>query len=196
MTNFWNSTIGPVDGKIENAFVADFSAIIPNNTKAVASIKKFDLIDSKYGKFYQIIWEIVSEDFNGAEVKQKIKAFEADEKKKFRALNMLKLIFNLCNVPITDKDYPQMPKLLQFLGKRCGLKVREVFLDNGRRANWISEVHPQEDFKCEVGKAIEKDSNQDKFAGLTDSLQSLYDTEAKQMVGKELNPPFNDDLYF
>jgi hypothetical protein len=150
---FWKSEIGEVTGKPEDAFTKSFKTI-PDETMALAKIESFSLQDHKENgyKYYAINWVLTDGEFKNRKVSQKIKAFDTDAKQKHRALNMLKLIYQLFNIRPSHADAPIDKDLNVFIGKVAGIKIRETEPnDKGNQYNWVSEVHKADGFKCETG---------------------------------------------
>ncbi len=159
--SFWESELGDVTGKTEDAFAKQFTQI-PDGTKAIAKIKSFTnqvYKDSGF-KYLNIEWELQDGDFRGQKVQQKLKVYGGDQsdkdpaKTRHRALNMLKLLYQLFNIkpkhtPPTDQD------LASFSGKIAGIKIRETEMnEKGKQYNWVAEVHPSQGFKSETGVGL------------------------------------------
>src|SRR5579872_6485140 len=153
--SFWESELGDVTGKAEDAFARQFKKI-PDGTKALAKIESFcnDSYKDTGTKFLTIDWLLQDGEFKGQKVQQKIKVYDNDPKVRQRALNMLKLLYQLFNVkpkatPPTDED------LGAFVGRIGGIKIRETEPnDNGRSYNWVPEVYASAGFKCETGVGL------------------------------------------
>lgn len=164
MNNFWTSGSGlQPTGETHKAFVPEFSTI-PNNTTAVAQIKAFEVVNKQINgiqqKFLQITWKIANGDFKGREVNQKIKPFEGSPEQIDRALNMLKLVMDLCEIKPTHAGEPTNQDLMKMHGKVCGIKIREWSMpkEDGsgmREGNFVAEVWPAKDFKVETGIKME-----------------------------------------
>lgn len=159
--SFWKSGSGKlITGALEDARVPEFS-IIPNNTTAFAQIKSFDLIratdyQGNPEQFYQITWKIAKDKFKGREVVQKIKAFADTPEKIDRALNMLKLIMNVCGFKLSHDNAPTEQDLSQMQGKVLGIKIKEWSAPKKDgsgfiEGNFVSEVYPASDFVAETG---------------------------------------------
>jgi len=160
--SFWNSELGEVTGNSEDAFAKSFMQI-PDGTKALAKISTFTnqiYKDSNF-KYLAIEWELQDGDFKGQKVVQKIKVYGGDhfdkdpEKTRYRALNMLKLLYQLFNIKPKHSDAPTDPDLAFFVGKIAGIKIRETAMnEKGKQYNWVSEVHPSQGFKSETGAGL------------------------------------------
>jgi hypothetical protein len=160
--SFWESELGEVTGKSEDAFAKQFTQI-PDGTKALAKIESFTNQKHKDTGFQylNIEWVLQDGDFRGQKVQQKLKVYGGDQydkdpmKTRHRALNMLKLLYQLFNVKPKHTNPPTDQDLASFSGKIAGLKIRETEPnDNGRQYNWVAEVHPSKDFKSETGAGL------------------------------------------
>jgi len=160
--SFWNSGGGNVTGNPQDAFVSDFT-IIPNNTTAPASIKSISLIEKENrfnnstDKYYEFTYKLLSGDFKGREVAQKIKCFQGEQSSIQRALNMLKLIMDLCDYKPSHGGEPTAQELMSMQGKVLGIKIREwqmqkVDGSGTMEGNFVAEVHKIDDkFITETG---------------------------------------------
>jgi len=164
---FWTSPNGEeITGDPKKAFIQDFS-IIPDGTTALAEIKSFVLIqkESEYlghQKYYEIIWKITSNDFKNREVTQKIKAFAEKPEQVNRALNMMKLVMDLCKFKPAHSEAPINEDLKPMFRKVLGIKIREWSMPKNDGTgmmfgNTVSEVHDPKssEFSCEIGVKIE-----------------------------------------
>lgn len=157
--SFWESELGTVTGKAEDAFAKIFKQI-PDGTMALARIDNF--VNSEYNgnKHLTINWILTDGDFKGSKVEQKLKVFgdpmaKDSAKARHRALNMLKLIYQLYNTKPKHAGDPTDDDLSVFIGKTAGIKIRETEPnDQGRQYNWVSEIHDAKGFKCETGVSL------------------------------------------
>ena len=158
--SFWLSGTGEVPtGLPEDAFVGNFT-IIPEGSVASAMIKSFTLIEkeNKYtgstDRFYQIIFRLLDGDFASREVIQKIKCFDGKPEQIQRALNMLKLVMQLCDFKPTHSDAPKDIELIPMVNKVVSIKIGEwsmpkadgsgVIEGNFVRECWASGAIPTE----------------------------------------------------
>ncbi len=160
MNDFWNSELGQITGDAKEAFTPDFG-VIPDNTKAIAMISKFCNIDAYDKKYLLVEWQIMDGDFKGRKVNQKLWVYEEDTKKRHRALNMFRLLYNMFQVRATE-GAPTDIDLLPFANKQAGILIREWEAEKRdgsgemMQGNWVSEVHPSTGFKSETGKSAPK----------------------------------------
>lgn len=155
--NFWQSELGEVSGKSEDAFTKSFS-IIPDGTLALARIDKFVNVENNGLKFLNIEWHLVEGEYKGAKVNQKLKVLDADHRDKdpaktrHRALNMFKLLYQLFKMQPKHADAPTDADLSLFDGKKAGIKIQETNPnEEGKVYNYVSEVHSEIGFKSETG---------------------------------------------
>lgn len=160
--SFWESDLGEVTGKTEDAFAKQFTQI-PDGTKALAKVESFtNQAHKETGfKYLNIEWVLTDGDFKGQKVTQKIKVYGGDQydkdpaKTRHRALNMLKLLYQLFNLKPKHTNPPTDQDLASFSGKTAGIRIRETEPnDNGRQYNWVAEVHPSQGFKSETGTGL------------------------------------------
>ena len=128
---FWTSGTGITpSGKPEDAFVGDFT-VIPEGTCAEAVIKSFTLVEKENkhtghtDKFYQVIYKLLSGDYKNREVTQKIKCFDGKPEQIDRALNMLKLIMQLCDFKPSHNEAPKDIELIPMLNSILSIKIGE-----------------------------------------------------------------------
>lgn len=160
--SFWNSEMGEVTGKAEDAFAKSFVQI-PDGTKALAKIESFtnqEYKDSGF-KYLNIEWVLTDGDFKGQKVSQKLKVFGGDQydkdpaKTRHRALNMLKLLYQLFNIKPQHTNPPTDQDLASFGNKIAGILIRETAPnDKGKQYNWVAEVHKTQGFKSETGAGL------------------------------------------
>jgi hypothetical protein len=149
--SFWKSEIGEITGNENEAFSKSFKTI-PDSTKASAKIASLTNQEYQGRKYLQVDWELMDGDFRGRKVSQKLKVFDEDAKAKHRALNMLKLMYDLFSLKPKNNEPPTDADLLVFCGKKAGIKIQETDPnEEGKQYNWVSEVHKQEGFIAETG---------------------------------------------
>lgn len=160
--SFWTSPTGAkITGDADKAFVQPFQ-VIPEGTKAVASIKAFEVVHKEAtqynaeSKFIQITWKLLSGDFKGREVQQKIKVFEGKPEQIERNLNMLMLIMKLCGYKPQHNNEPTTHELSEMCGQVLGIVIGEWSMEKNDgsgilEGNHIREVHASEGFQSETG---------------------------------------------
>lgn len=149
--SFWTSSVGELTGKMEEAFAKNFVQI-PDSTLALAKIGSFINEQFNGTKYLKISWILIDGEFTGQHVFQKIHAFEQDEKKRFRALNMLMLVFKMFGISPQSANPPSDQELMAFREKIAGIKIQETKPnDEGKQYNYVSEVHPAAGFQSLTG---------------------------------------------
>lgn len=161
MSEFWKSDLGEVSGSPEDAFAKSFKQI-PDGTMALARIETFKkALDQQKNPHFNIEWVLTDGDFKGQKVNQKLKVWGDPRDKdpartKHRALNMLKLIYQLYKVQPKNGAEPTDQDLAAFVGKEAGIKIRETEPnDEGKQYNWVAEIHDAKGFVCETGIKLE-----------------------------------------
>jgi len=151
MVSFWTSGTGEMPtGLPKDAFVSDFS-IIPEGTSASAMIKSFTIVEkeNKYSgttdKFYNVVYRLLDGNFKSREVTQKIKCFDGKPEQIQRALNMLKLVMQLCDFKPSHNNAPGDIELITMVNKVVSIKIGEWSMpkaDGGIiEGNFVREVH-------------------------------------------------------
>jgi hypothetical protein len=198
MSGFWESELGEVTGKSEDAFAKTFTQI-PDGTMALAKIVTFVNAEYNGRKYLSIDWILTDGDFKGQKVNQKLKVWgdpmaKDPLKARHRALNMLKLIYQLYSVKPKHSGDPTDQDLAVFLGKPAGIKIRETEPNHeGRQYNWVAEIHDAKGFKCETGIKLEVTHTnvQHKQEGLFDSALSRNSvTTDPGLAGLDDDVPF------
>lgn len=160
--SFWESELGEITGNSSDAFVKSFKQI-PDGTMALAKIESFTNQEYKDSGFKYLVveWLLTDGDFKGAKVQQKLKVFGGDNydkdpaRTKHRALNMLKLLYQLFRIKPSHSGAPTDQDLSIFVGKIAGIKIRETEPNSdGKQYNWVSEVHDSKGFKSETGVSV------------------------------------------
>ena len=147
--SFWQSNMGSITGNPEDAFTRGFTNI-PDGTKLKAKIQSFEIVDGQYNRYLEVTWKVIGTKFDGQLVRQKIKCWDDDENKRFKALNMFMWLHSLFNLQAADRE-PHRGDLMRFLNKIAGLKVQLTKpTEEGKRYNWVSEVHKAEGFEEHV----------------------------------------------
>lgn len=159
MSGFWESELGEVTGSPADAFAKSFTHI-PDGTMALARIESFANAEYQGNRYISIDWMLIDGDFKGAKVNQKLKVYgdardKDPAKTRHRALNMLKLVYQLYNHKPTHAGEPTDKDLSVFVGKTAGIRIRETEPnDAGKQYNWVAEIHDSKGFKCETGTSI------------------------------------------
>jgi hypothetical protein len=157
--SFWESELGEVTGNAADAFAKSFTQI-PDGTMALAKIETFINAEYNGNKYLSIDWMLTDGDFRGQKVNQKLKVYgdpmaKDPTKARHRALNMLKLIYQLYSIKPKHANDPTDSDLAVFVGKAAGIRIRETEPnDQGRQYNWVAEIHDVKGFKSETGISV------------------------------------------
>ena len=196
MSDFWNSPLGEVTGSAADAFAKTFTQI-PDGTMSLARIDSFLTAEYQGNRYLSIDWVLTDGDFKGQKVNQKLKVYgdpkaTDSDKVKHRALNMLKLIYQLYNTKPKHAGDPTDQDLAWTVGKTAGIRIRETEPnDNGRQYNWVAEIHDAKGFKSETGVSlVVTHTNVQKHS--QGSLESALQRNSNLAVGQELD----DDIPF
>ena len=192
MSGFWESEIGEVTGTAEDAFAKSFKQI-PDGTMALARIETFKkALDQQKNPHFNIEWVLTDGDFKGQKVNQKLKVWGDPRDKdpartKHRALNMLKLIYQLYKVQPKNGAEPTDQDLAVFVGKEAGIKIRETEPnEEGKQYNWVAEIHDAKGFVCETGIKLEVTHT------FNDRMDSALDRNRARQQGAQVE----DDVPF
>jgi hypothetical protein len=188
MSEFWSSGTGKMPtGKPEDAFVQSFT-IIPEGTCAEALIKSFTLVEkeNKYSdrpdKFYQIVWKLCSGDFANREVTQKIKCFDGKPEQIDRALNMLKLIMQICDFKPTHAGAPQDMELIFMSNKILSIKIGEWSMPKkDMEGNHVREVWKSGELPTETGIKTVVTHKPTDSALQRNAMPDLYDKQMEDL---------------
>ena len=183
MKDFWKSDLGEIDGTNKNAFKTVFRNI-PNNSYLIGQIIKAEHEEMFNKDCISIHWEISNGEYKGRKVFQNLFVYpDPDndsyrEQERFKALNMLRLLFDIASIP-TPENAPTNQDLEQLILLKAGLRILETKPNaQGKQFNRIAEVHPHRGFEEKIG-------------------QYLIDPKPNYKEGK--NVPFdelNDDVPF
>lgn len=156
--SFWEVNGVKPTGKPEDAFTDSFT-IVPDGTQANAMISsaKVSVYNDGEKTDIKIYWKLVDGDFKGSVIKQTIKVFDSKDDKRLKALNMLKLIMDLCGFRPSHGGDPSDEDLAELKGNICGIKIRQWQMQNEQtgiwgEGNWVSEVH--KDIEVLTGNAL------------------------------------------
>jgi len=193
--SFWESDLGEITGNASDAFAKTFTQI-PDGTMALARIESFLNAEYEGNRYLSIDWLLIDGDFKGQKVNQKLKVYgdpkaSDSAKARHRALNMLKLIYQLYNTKPKHAGDPTDMDLAIFTGKEAGIKIRETEPnDQGRQYNWVAEIHTPKGFKCETGVSLVVTHTNTQFK--QDNLETAFSRQGKLPVDTTMD----DDIPF
>ena len=116
--SFWDSQLGEITGSADEAFAKQFQQI-PDGSHLLAKIKEFNRETYGHNEYLEIIWQIVGSEFDGQQVRQKIRCWDSDPKKQHRAKSMFMYLHKLYNLQPANRE-PDRMDLMKFLGKGAG----------------------------------------------------------------------------
>lgn len=155
--SFWESELGTITGKPEDAFQKSFDRI-PNNSFLLATITNCFWHETSIESCIRITWTIEKGDFKGRFVNQNIHVLSSKPETKHRALNMLALLYKTFQMKAHDSA-PTDENLNQFVGKKAGIKVLETKPnDKGYQYNYVGEVHSVMGFQESIGTPLVVDA--------------------------------------
>jgi hypothetical protein len=164
--SFWQAPSGKkITGNPEDSFAQAFTTI-PEGTSAVATVKKFEVVNkeaSQYGaaqKYIQVTYKLLDGDFKNREVQQKIKCFEGKPEQIERNLNMLMRVMKLCSYTPTHNNEPTTAELNEMVGNIVGIVIGEWSMPKAdgsgvMEGNFVREVHESTGFVAETGVKAE-----------------------------------------
>lgn len=154
--SFWTSELGEITGKPEDAFAGNF-ILIPDGTKSLSKIENMSNESDNFGSYINISWQLIDGEFKGRKINQKLRVVLSgnDDKAKYahkRALNMLKLIYDMFGVKPKTSMAPTDEDLSIFVNKIAGIVIFETQPNHdGKQYNRIGEVHDSKDFVSQTG---------------------------------------------
>ncbi len=177
-------------GKPEDAFAKPFVDIIPNGTTAIAQITEVKIIQSMGNECYQIDWKLISGQFEGNFIFQKLHVFDKKTEKALKARNMLKLIMDLFHLNLVHNNPPSEQELKRLIGKSAGLKIAEWQMprDDGSigHGNNVAEVHPAAGFTTATGS----------YREFKESAPKGAESALTRNANKEFNHGLDDNVPF
>ncbi len=166
--SLWNRGSGKaITGNPDDAFVQGFQQI-PDGTIAEAFIKSFVLFEDdnqysgKVDQYYLVTYKLLNGDFKGYEVRQKIKIFSGNPEQIDRNLNMLMLIFKLCDFTWVLNRDPLDDDLAPLQNKVLSIKINEWQMPKNdgsgmMQGNFVSEVYKAGDVPTKTGTKLDVD---------------------------------------
>ena len=195
MTGFWESELGEISGSAADAFAKTFKQI-PDGTMALARIESFVNAEYQGNKYLNVDWILTDGEFKGQKVSQKLKVYgdpiaKDPAKARHRALNMLKLMYQLFSIKPAHANAPSDSDLSIFIGKVAGLKIAETEPNqDGKQYNWVSELHEAKGFKCETGISVVVTHTN------VQSKQSNVDSALGRQAQLPIDSSLDDDIPF
>ena len=143
--SFWQTSEGKSATDTTGKFESNGGiALIPENTTCLAMIIEANIAEYQGDEYINLAWTINKPDaYKNRKVFQKVRVFDADTKKRDKALNMLAAIDkNAGGVLAQFNAAPTNVTLLQIMNKPMLIKVM-VWDMNDKKGNWVAAVSPR-----------------------------------------------------
>jgi hypothetical protein len=143
--SFWQTSEGKsatdTTGKFESG---GGIALIPENTTCLAMITEANIANYEGNEYINLAWTVNKPDaYKNRKVFQKVRIFDAETKKRDKALNMLAAIDKNAGGKLSKSDSaPTNETLLHLMQKPMLIKVM-VWEINDKTGNWIAAVSPR-----------------------------------------------------
>ena len=144
--SFWQTSEGrsatdTTTGKFESN---NGIALIPENTTCLAMITEANIAEYNGDEYINLAWTVNKPDaYKNRKVFQKVRVFDADTKKRDKALNMLAAIDKNAGGKLSKYDTaPTNEMLLNLMQKPMLIKVM-VWDMNDKKGNWVAAVSPR-----------------------------------------------------
>lgn len=142
--SFWQTSEGKSATDTTGKFESGSVALIPENTTCLAMITEANIAEYQGDEYINLAWTVNKPDaYKNRKVFQKVRVFDADTKKRDKALNMLAAIDkNAGGVLAQFNAAPTNVTLLQIMNKPMLIKVM-VWEINDKKGNWVAAVSPR-----------------------------------------------------
>lgn len=143
--SFWQTSEGKSATDTTGKFESNGGiALIPENTTCLAMITEANIAEYNGDEYINLAWTVNKPDaYKNRKVFQKVRIFDADTKKRDKALNMLAAIDKNAGGKLSKSDTaPTNVTLLQIMNKPMLIKVM-VWDMNDRKGNWVAAVSPR-----------------------------------------------------
>ena len=143
--SFWQTSEGKsatdTTGKFESG---GGIALIPENTTCLAMITEANIAEYQGDEYINLAWTVNKPDaYKNRKVFQKVRIFDAETKKRDKALNMLAAIDKNTGGKLSKSDSaPTNETLLHLMQKPMLIKVM-VWEINDKTGNWVAAVSPR-----------------------------------------------------
>jgi hypothetical protein len=143
--SFWQTSEGKsatdTTGKFESG---GGIALIPENTTCLAMITEANIAEYQGDEYINLAWTVNKPDaYKNRKVFQKVRIFDAETKKRDKALNMLAAIDKNAGGKLSKSDSaPTNETLLHLMQKPMLIKVM-IWEINDKTGNWVAAVSPR-----------------------------------------------------
>ena len=129
----------------------------------------------------------------GAEDKQRITPFDADDNRAQRALNMMMRIMILCDHPTEFDNPPEDNDLAPMKGKILSIKIGNGIIQ-GEERTWVREVWKEGQLETMTGET--KVTTSKPASAPSAKEDSAFDRQRKREEAKKGVDPLEDDVPF
>ena len=143
--SFWQTSEGKSATDTTGKFESNGGiALIPENTTCLAMITEANIAEYQGDEYINLAWTVNKPDaYKNRKVFQKVRIFDADTKKRDKALNMLAAIDKNAGGKLSKFDTaPTNETLLNLMQKPMLIKVM-VWEINDKKGNWVAAVSPR-----------------------------------------------------
>jgi hypothetical protein len=143
--SFWQTSEGKsatdTTGKFESG---GGIALIPENTTCLAMITEANIAEYQGDEYINLAWTVNKPDaYKNRKVFQKVRIFDAETKKRDKALNMLAAIDKNAGGKLSKSDSAPTNETLFFLMQKPMLIKVMVWDMNDKKGNWVAAVSPR-----------------------------------------------------
>ena len=143
--SFWQTSEGKsatdTTGKFESG---GGIALIPENTTCLAMITEANIANYEGNEYINLAWTVNKPDaYKNRKVFQKVRIFDAETKKRDKALNMLAAIDKNAGGKLSKSDSAPTNETLFFLMQKPMLIKVMVWEINDKTGNWVAAVSPR-----------------------------------------------------
>lgn len=143
--SFWQTSEGKSATDTTGKFESNGGiALIPENTTCLAMITEANIAEYQGDEYINLAWTVNKPDaYKNRKVFQKVRIFDAETKKRDKALNMLAAIDKNAGGKLSKSDSaPTNETLLNLMQKPMLIKVM-VWEINDKQGNWVAAVSPR-----------------------------------------------------
>lgn len=142
--SFWKTTDGKNATETTGKFESTGGSVIPDNTTCLAMITEAKIDEYQGDEYVSLTWTVAKpQAYQNRKVFQKVRIFDAETKKRDKALNMLAAIDKNAGGKLSKSDSaPTNETLLHLMQKPMLIKVM-IWEINDKTGNWVAAVSPR-----------------------------------------------------
>ena len=143
--SFWQTSEGKSATDTTGKFESNGGiALIPENTTCLAMITEANIAEYQGDEYINLAWTVNKPDaYKNRKVFQKVRIFDAETKKRDKALNMLAAIDKNAGGKLSKSDTAPTNETLFFLMQKPMLIKVMVWDMNDKKGNWVAAVSPR-----------------------------------------------------